>query len=33
MGDEEVREMTTPVSVGISLLSEQSLEEAIEDVE
>ena len=33
MGDEEVREMTTPVSAGISLLSEQSLEEAIEDVE
>jgi hypothetical protein len=33
MGDEEVREMTTPVSVGINLLSEQSLEEAIEDVE
>ena len=33
MGDEEVREMTTPVSVGISLLSEQSLEEAIEGVE
>ena len=33
MGDEEVRKMTTPVSVGISLLSEQSLEEAIEDVE
>ena len=30
MGDEEVRETTTPVSVGYSLLSDQSSEQAIE---
>ncbi len=31
MGDEEVHEMTTPVSVGYSLLSDQLSDHAIED--
>ncbi len=30
MGEEDVREMNTPVSVGYSLLSEQLADEAIE---
>ncbi len=30
MGDEEVREMNTPVSVGFSLTSEQLADEGIE---
>jgi hypothetical protein len=33
MGEEDIREMNTPVSVGCSLLSEQLVEQGIEDDE
>ena len=33
MGEEEVQEMITPVSVGYSLLSEQLADEGIKDNE